>query len=194
MNFDEIKLKIIIFSDEKKLNPDRPDSLRPYWHDLRSTEKIFSRRQAGRGGCMIWTAIGFTLRLHWFFLITSSTPKSTPKFWVSTLVRFYIQRQYFSWKCHVLTFPKVLKLGFLRIVFSCWKGHQSVHTWILLKIDGDISHVFFYVNGRQFENKNQLMTALSYCWDSIPIPFWRIHSKSLQKFSKAMFGSHSNTG
>ena len=80
VNFDEIKLKIIIFSDEKKLNPDRPDSLRPYWHDLRSTEKIFSRRQAGRGGCMIWTAIGFTLRLHWFFLITSSTPKSTPKF------------------------------------------------------------------------------------------------------------------
>lgn len=51
--------KKIIFSDEKKFNLDGPDGFAHYWHDLRTEEKIFSKRQSGGGSVMIWGAIGY---------------------------------------------------------------------------------------------------------------------------------------
>lgn len=49
----------IIFSDEKKFNLDGPDGWACYWHDLRTEEIIFSKRQSGGGSVMIWGAIGY---------------------------------------------------------------------------------------------------------------------------------------
>lgn len=43
-----------IFSDEKKWNLDGPDGHTSYWHDLRTEDRLLSRRQKGGGGVMIW--------------------------------------------------------------------------------------------------------------------------------------------
>jgi len=45
-----------IFSDEKKFNLDGPDGFAYYWHDLRKSPQIFSKRQQGGGSVMIWLA------------------------------------------------------------------------------------------------------------------------------------------
>lgn len=45
------------FSDEKRFNLDGCDGFLYYWHDLRREERIFSKRQGGGGGLMVWAAI-----------------------------------------------------------------------------------------------------------------------------------------
>ena len=46
----------VIFSDEKKFNLDGPDGYSYYWHDLWKEDQIFSKRQNGGGGVMVWSA------------------------------------------------------------------------------------------------------------------------------------------
>ena len=46
----------IVWSDEKKFNLDGPDGIKCYWHDLRTNQKSFSKRQFGGGSLMIWGA------------------------------------------------------------------------------------------------------------------------------------------
>jgi len=48
----------VIFSDEKRFNLDGPDGFQYYWHDLRHEDKIYSKRQFGGGGVMVWAAFG----------------------------------------------------------------------------------------------------------------------------------------
>ena len=47
----------VVFSEEKKFNGDGPDGLACYWHDLRSKERIFCKRQNGEISVVIWGAI-----------------------------------------------------------------------------------------------------------------------------------------
>ncbi|CDF33332.1 unnamed protein product [Chondrus crispus] len=47
----------VVFSDEKKFNGDGPDGFASYWHDLRTKERIFSKRQNGGFSVMVWGAI-----------------------------------------------------------------------------------------------------------------------------------------
>ena len=38
----------------KKYNLDGPGGIEFYWHDTRKEKRVFSRRQAGGGGVMVW--------------------------------------------------------------------------------------------------------------------------------------------
>ena len=58
----------IIWTDEKKFNLDGPDGFAHYWHDLRKDELIFSKRQQGIGGVMIWEAFGWNFKSHVTFV------------------------------------------------------------------------------------------------------------------------------
>ncbi|OXA48396.1 Transposable element Tc3 transposase [Folsomia candida] len=49
----------VVFSDEKKFNLDGPDGYAYYWHNLRKSPEIFSKRQAGGGSVMLWGAYGY---------------------------------------------------------------------------------------------------------------------------------------
>ena len=49
----------LLFSDEKKLNVDGPDSAAYYWHDLRKEERIFSKLQQGGQSLMVWTGFDY---------------------------------------------------------------------------------------------------------------------------------------
>ena len=50
------KWMTIIFSDVKKFNLDGHDGIQCYYHDLRTEEKVFSKRQFGGESDMIWGA------------------------------------------------------------------------------------------------------------------------------------------
>lgn len=49
----------MVFSDEKKFNCDGPDGWAHYWHDIRKSEEIFSKRPNGGGSVIIWAAFGY---------------------------------------------------------------------------------------------------------------------------------------
>lgn len=49
----------VIFSDEKKYNLDGPDGFQYYFHDLRKSELVLSRRHTCVGSVMVWAAISF---------------------------------------------------------------------------------------------------------------------------------------
>lgn len=52
----------LFFSDENKFNPDGPDGLASYWHNLRREEKLFSTRYRGGASLMLWGAISFYVK------------------------------------------------------------------------------------------------------------------------------------
>ena len=58
----------VVWTDEKKFNLDGPDGFRDYWHDLRKEELIFSKRQQGGGGVMIWAAFAWNYKSHITFV------------------------------------------------------------------------------------------------------------------------------
>jgi transposase len=47
----------VVFSDEKRFNPDGPDGNTSYWYDLRREPQSYFSRQMGGGSVMIWCAI-----------------------------------------------------------------------------------------------------------------------------------------
>lgn len=46
--------RYVVFSDEKRFNLDGPDGCRYYWADKRLPRRVFSKRQQGGGGIMVW--------------------------------------------------------------------------------------------------------------------------------------------
>lgn len=57
--FTPFEWRSVIFSDEKKFNLDGPDGNAYYWHDLRTDERIFSKRKHGGGSVMVWACFSF---------------------------------------------------------------------------------------------------------------------------------------
>ena len=49
----------VVWSDEKKFNLDGPDGYSYYWADTRLPRRIFSKRQAGGGGLMVWGCFSY---------------------------------------------------------------------------------------------------------------------------------------
>ena len=49
----------VIWSDERRFNLDGPDGFAYHWADTRIPERMFSRRQSGGGGVMIWGAFSY---------------------------------------------------------------------------------------------------------------------------------------
>ena len=45
-----------MFSDEKNINLDGPDSTQCYWHDLRQEKQLFSKRLFSGRYVMVWGA------------------------------------------------------------------------------------------------------------------------------------------
>ncbi|CDF38907.1 Transposase [Chondrus crispus] len=50
----------VVWSDEKKFNLDGPDGFGYYWHDLRTDNWMFSKRQQGGDSVMVWGAFSGT--------------------------------------------------------------------------------------------------------------------------------------
>jgi len=59
LEWGAVKSKNVVVKDEKRFNLDGPDGLSYYWHDLRQTPEIFSKRQQGGASVMVWGAISY---------------------------------------------------------------------------------------------------------------------------------------
>nr|CCA27188.1 hypothetical protein K07C6.14 Caenorhabditis elegans [Albugo laibachii Nc14] len=47
----------VLFTNEKKLNLDRPDGWQYYWHDIRKNPETYSKRVVGGGSVMVWAGV-----------------------------------------------------------------------------------------------------------------------------------------
>ncbi|GBM17400.1 Transposable element Tc3 transposase [Araneus ventricosus] len=74
----------VLFSDEKKLNPDGPDGNIKYWHDLRKEPRSFFSRLCGGGCVMVWAAFLFNGQVGLAF---SDGRQNSPKY-IETLENY----------------------------------------------------------------------------------------------------------
>lgn len=53
------RLKLVVFSDEKKFSLDGPDGYNYYYHDLRKEKIFLDRHHSREGGVTVWGAISY---------------------------------------------------------------------------------------------------------------------------------------
>lgn len=162
-----------IFSDEKKFNLDGPDGFACYWHDLRTEEKIFSKRQSGGGSVMIWAAIGYQNKSDITFIDTRMKAVDYQR-----MISFHLPAHGNDlagpgWKfqqdnapVHVarstLAFFKEKKIDIL----AKWPPKSAdmniiENVWSILARE-------VYRNGRQYANKVELKESIVKAWYKIP--------------------------
>lgn len=163
----------IIFSDEKKFNLDGPDGFGYYWHDLRTEEKIFSKRQSGGGSVMIWAAIGYQKKSDITFIDTRMKAVDYQRMIALHLPANGSDMAGPGWKFQqdnapihsarsTLAFLKVKKINML----DKWPPKSAdmniiENAWSILARK-------VYRNGRQYANKNELKEAIVKEWVNVP--------------------------
>ncbi|XP_066253588.1 uncharacterized protein [Euwallacea similis] len=143
--------KKVVFSDEKKFNLDGPNGFQYYFHDIKKEQKVLARRHSRAGTVMIGAAISSQGRVHnirvlfpdqeWIFQ-QGNAPIHTVQVVETWLTTNNIL---------VLEWPAISPD--LSIIENLWG-------WL-------VKHV--YTEGRQFNNREELMVAITAAWESIPM-------------------------
>lgn len=163
----------IIFSDEKKFNFDGPDGFAYYWHDLRTQPRIFSKRQSGGGSVMIWAAIGYNGRTDMTFIYTRMNAGAYQRMIALHLPSCGTDLAGSNWRfqqdnapVHVarstLAFFKQTKIDIL----EKWPP-KSADMNIIENVWSILARKV-YKNGRQYNNKTELMESIVKSWYEIP--------------------------
>lgn len=162
----------IIFSDEKKFNLDGPDGFAYYWHDLRTEERIFSKRQSGGGSVMVWAAIGYQNKSDLSFIDTRMNAVAYQRMIAHHLPAYGNNLAGPGWKfqqdnapIHVarstMAFFKETKINIL----DKWPPKSAdmniiENLWSILARE-------VYRNNRQYANQKELKVSIVKAWHNI---------------------------
>ncbi|OXA39388.1 Transposable element Tc3 transposase [Folsomia candida] len=173
----------IVFSDEKKWNLDGPDGFHSYWHDIRKEKIVFSKRQSGGGSVMIWAAFGSKGRSNVAFIKGTMDSTGYTKMLQEHLLKFGAKMGGRKWifqqdnaSIHSSRFTKDYFLQ-KKIRVLDWPSKSPdlnpiENFWGILVRE-------VYKNGKQYDNVNQLKTAISTAWV-------KVEKATLQKLVDSM--------
>lgn len=162
----------LIFSDEKKFNLDGPDGFAYYWHDLRTEERVFSKRQSGGGSVMVWGAIGYLGKLPLSFISTKMNSRQYQEMVGPILTTYGDECAGPEWKfqqdnasVHVSRSTLAYFEEFAIDIFEGWPAKSPdmniiENVWSMLARE-------VYKNGHQFNNKAELTEAIEAAWQTI---------------------------
>lgn len=162
----------IIFSDEKKFNLDGPDGFAYYWHDLRTEEKIFSRRQSGGGSVMVWGAIGYLKKMPLSFISTKMNAQQYQQLIAPYFPAYGFECAGLNWKFQQDNAP--IHVAKSTLADFEQRGMRLFDKWPAKSPDMNIIENLWstlarkvYENGRQYNNKDELKEAIEAAWQNI---------------------------
>lgn len=166
------KWRKLIFSDEKKFNLDGPDGFSYYWHDLRTEEKIFGKRQSGGGSVMVWGAIGYLKKRPLSFISTRMDAKQYQEMVGLHFPAYGIECAGQGWKfqqdnapIHVARSSRTYFEEHGVSLFENWPS-KSPDMNIIENVWSILARKV-YEGGRQYNNKNELKEAIEASWENI---------------------------
>lgn len=166
------KWRKIIFSDEKKFNLDGPDGFAYYWHDLRTEEKIFSKRQSGGGSVMIWGAIGYQKKMPLSFISTKMNAIQYQEMVCPHFPAYGYECAGLGWQFQQDNAPVHKARSTLE--YFAKHGVQLFDNWPSKSPDMNIIENVWsmlarkvYENGRQYDTKEELKKAVEAAWQNL---------------------------
>ncbi|CAD6196631.1 unnamed protein product [Caenorhabditis auriculariae] len=145
----------IIFSDEKKYNPDGPDGYAHYWRDLRKDPMYFSKRKFGGGSLMVWAAFCGNGTVALSFIGTGTNSQDYQQLLAQHLLPYLRRRR--------------------RANMIYQQDNASVHAsnstlaWLCGQERGSsgLARVQVYANAKQYTTVNDLKRAIRAEWDGL---------------------------
>ena len=161
MKWNDKNWSNVIFSDEKKFNLDGPNESQYYWHDLRMEDQIFSKRLFGGWPLMIWGAFSINGKAS---LVKMKGRQNGQKY-----TEVHPQHRIFQQDNAVIHTGKLA---------SKWLQDNFIGTlsWPAKSPDlNPIENLWgilsrkVYDNGKEYDDKAQVWTAIKDCWKDISI-------------------------
>lgn len=183
IKFKTEEWRSIIFSDEKKFNLDGPDGWAYYWHDIRTEEKLFSKRQMGGEYVMVWSSFSYYRQGSMVFLDGRINAAKYCSVLQDHLLPLAALTHGETWTFQHDNAPihtaRLTKRFFIDKNIECL-------TWPTRSPDlnpiENLWSVFarkVYANSRQFASKEELKMAIAECWRDL-------HEETLQVLSDSM--------
>ena len=160
----------IILSDEK-FNLDGPDGLQFYWHDLREEEQMFSTRQCGGGGVMVWGAFSRRGKSH---LCMIETTQDSARY-VHTLSEYLLPFARLHYGTEFIFQQDNAPIHTSRVTRG-WLEEQDIQVMKWPSKSPDLNPIEnlwgilarrVYNNGHQFQTVKDLKEAILKYWDEI---------------------------
>lgn len=152
---------------------DGPDGFAYYWHDLRKEEPVFSKRQLGGGGIMIWASFGWQYKGNIVFIENRMNAND-----YQNILKNQIQHISNSFEDDNWIFQQDNAPIHNAKANLTWFKQQKVKLlkWPPLSPDlNPIENLWgllvrrVYSGGRQFYTKNELKTAILKAWDEVSL-------------------------
>jgi len=167
----------IIYSDEKKFNMDGPDGFYYYWHDLRKTQRVLSKRHTSGGGVMVWAAFCNYGRVSLTFCSSKMNQYEYMDLLEKHLLDYWINHNDGTWNFIHDNAP----------IHSARQVNEFLEENLIKKIDWppyspDLNPIenlwgelvrYVYAKGKQFYSIETLKQAIMIAWNEIPLEYFQ---------------------
>ena len=187
------KWRTVVFSDEMKFNCDGPDGWAYYWHHLKNSERVFSKRQQGGGGVMTWACFSYHGKCDIVFLEGRQDSKKYCSTMGNHLLPWAAITHGENWvyqqdNCPIHVSSETKK----------WMAQQNINVLPWPSRSPDINPIenlwaivsrVVYRDSRQFRNVRELKDAIINAWNSIDDGTLQNLSDSMQRRCVAVLNS-----